>query len=325
MFLQRFALTIWRASTDAFSYIDDFGKRRAGSGLGYLYALRTTLAFFGLLPFAIGLAFLAPKAETFANEQLAIIQNWYPDELVLTVTGGVLSTNANEPYVLDLPAEWDANGDDMPAHAIVIDTSAAADDFASYDTAVLLTAKSIVAKDDNGLRVYGYAEFEHNFIIDEATVATNVALVRDNLAPKLPWIAWGLVLLLILVLPWIVGCLTWILSLLFLSWASGILWIASSIAGRGLRYGDIFRLGLFGITNSLLVGFALTMLSAGMAWPSYVLFFAWMGYVLSRFPARAKKTQAPPAPASAYVAKAAAPKKKPVVGAKKAASKNAKK
>lgn len=86
--LSRFVMTVWRAATDARSYIEDFGKRRTGSGVGYLYWLCVTLAFFGLLPFAIGLAVLAPNARTFADTQLTVLQDWYPDELVLTRSPG---------------------------------------------------------------------------------------------------------------------------------------------------------------------------------------------------------------------------------------------
>lgn len=307
MFIQRFALTIWRASTDALSYVTDFRARGTGSGMGYLYALATTLAFFGLLPFAIGIAVVAPRIETLANEQLAIAQRWYPDELVLTFTGGVLSTNANEPYVLDLPPEW-GSMDEGPAHAVVIDTSASIDDFDSYDTAVLLTRTSFVAQDDNGLRAYEYAEFEEDITVNEALVS-EITTALGDITPMLPWIAWGLVLLLVLILPWIIGGVLWAMNLFFLLWATLLLWVVSSIMGRGLRYGELYRLGLFGVTSSLLLNFALTMVSVGVSWPAYVLFFGWMGYVLSRFPARASASIAPPPPAA--IKKAPAPAKKP--------------
>jgi len=297
MFIQRFALTIWRASTDALSYVTDFGKRRTGSGIGYLYALSTTLAFFGLLPFAIGLAILAPSAETMANEQLAIVQRWYPDELVLTLSGGVLSTNANEPYLLDLPPEWEGIDEGGTAHIVVIDTSASIDDFDSYDTAVLLTRTSLVAMDDNGLRAYDYSDIDENFIVNEALILEGTTALA-GMTPWLPWIAGGIVVLLLLVLPWILGGVLWAMNLFFLLWATLLLWVVSSIMGRGMRYGELYRLGLFGITSSLLLNFALTMVSVGVSWPAYVLFFGWMGYVLSKFPTRASTTIAPPPPAA---------------------------
>lgn len=296
--LSRFASTIWRASTDAFSYVADFSRRTTGAGLGYFYALSVTLAFFGLLPFAIGLAVVAPSLETFARNQLAVAQRWYPDELVLTLSGGVLSTNVQEPYALDLPSEWGTMEEDGPAHVIVIDTSASVDDFAARDTAVLLTRTSAVVKDDNGVRTFDYAE------ADEGNLVVNEKLVFDAVTglsaytSMLPWIAWGLVLALLLVLPWIVGGFMWLGSLFFLLWATVITWIFSSIVGRGHRYGELYRLGLFGVTNSALLSFALTMTSLSLGWATYVLFFGWMAYVIVQFPRRASASVAPLPPAA---------------------------
>lgn len=307
--LTRFAMTIWRAGIDAQSYVHDFAKRSTGSGIGYLYMLITTLAFFMLLPFAIGLAFLAPHAETFANDQLRIVQDWYPDDLVITISGGLLSTNKDEPVVLDLPAEWDVGPrGDGPSHAVTIDTSASIDDFATADTFVLLTQKAFVAKDDKGLRVYPYGTDE-NVVIDEKFVE-EITVGLTEITPMLPWIAWLCVALLLLLLPWIVGGVLWAVNLLFLTWATLGVWLVSSVMGRGLRYGQLYRLGLFGLTSSLLLGFVYTMTGFNIPWSAYVLFFGWMIYVLSKFPkGRAIVRAAPPAPAASM--KKPAPKATP--------------
>jgi hypothetical protein len=315
MFLQRFAITIWHASTDALSYVTDFSRRTTGSALGHLYALSVTLAFFGLLPFAIGVAAVAPSIRTLANDQLGVIQRWYPDELVLTLTGGVLSTNVQEPYVLDLPTEWRTVDADGPAHAIVIDTSASIDDFAARDTAVLLTRTSAVVQDDNGIRTFDYAEADGaNLTVNEALV-TDVTIGLSAYTPMLPWIASGLALALLLVLPWIGGGFLWLGNLFFLLWATVITWIISAIAGRGHRYGELYRLSLYGITNSALLSFALAMTGLPLGWATYILFFTWMTYVITQFPRRASASVAPVPPAAA---KKHVPAKKPRAKAPKA-------
>jgi hypothetical protein len=330
MFLQRFALTIWRASTDAFSYIDDFGKRRAGSGLGYLYALRVTLALIGMLPVAIGMMMVAPSADSFADRHLTVARDWYPDDLELTLKDGVLSTNKPNPVVFDLPAEWH-EGAAPDKHAVVIDTSASIDDFASYDTFILVTAKAVAAQDDKEMKVWMFDQIDEDIGITKATVIAVTDAARGY-APSLPWLLTGCALALLVILPWLIGGMLWILSLLFLVWATVLLWIVSSLSGRKLRYGELYRLGLFGITSSLLASFALTMLSANMVWIPSVLFFGWMSYVITRFPVRTKnvRMEAPLPPAAAtvkptYVAKQAAPKKKPAAPAKKAPQKGTKK
>lgn len=312
--LTRFAMTIWRASTDALSYVEDFAKRRTGSGLGYLYWLSTTLAFFGLLPFAIGLAVVSPRLEGFVNEQLRIARDAYPDELVLTLSGGVLSTNVDEPYAIDLPPEWRVGDDgDEPLHAVTIDTSANIEDFDSSASYVLLTARYAVTRDDNGVRTFDYSELDGDVVVSEEEISA-VTTGLSGYAPALPWIGWGLVLALLLVLPWVAGGAAWLVHLAYLSWMTLVVWAIASIAGRRMRYGELFRLGLFGITSSLLLSFASTMTGIGLAGGPSLLFLGWMTYVVLQFPARAAVPPPPPPAATAKkpaARKAPAPKKAP--------------
>ncbi len=283
--LTRFALTIWRTSTDVRAYASDFAHRTTGSGLGYLFALTTTLAFFTLLPFAIGLAFIAPRADEFANEQLDVVQRWYPDDLVVTLTGGVLSTNADEPVILDLPPEWGELDEDGFIHAVVIDTNASIDDFAAYETAILLTQRSAVVRDDNGsLRVFAYSA-EENVVVSEAFVAENIALAKQ-ITPMLPMIAFVVVLALLLLAPFVIGGAMWLVQQLFLLWATLVVLLVSAIAGRGLSYGALYKLSLFGLTNSLLLDYALTMVGVNLHWIAWLLFFGWMTAVVLAFPKR---------------------------------------
>ncbi len=313
--LSRFALTIWRASTDRLAYVDDFAKRRTGSGLGYLYWLCLTISFFALLPIAIGLAFITPRAEKFANDQLTILQNWYPDDLVVTISGGVLSTNRKERVVLDLPQEWQMaeqwtsdmdDENEWPTHAISIDTAASVDDFESFDTFILLTKTSMVAKDDNGLRIYRFAEIDDNMVVNEAHLADIVGDLRE-VTPALPWIGWIGVFSFILVIPWILGGIVWALNLLFLLWGTLIIQLFASIVGRHLPYKTLYRLGLFGLTSSILASFAIEMTSLPLAWVPWALFCVWMGAIVTVFPRSAPKPRSVPLPPAATMKKA--PKK----------------
>ena len=314
--LTRFAMTVWRSMIDAPSYVSDFVRRRTGSALGYLYFLNVTVAFFMLLPFAIGMAVLSPRAETFANAQLEVLRAWYPDDLVVTVSGGVLSTNKNEPVVLDLPAEWDVGGDEGERmHAIVIDPAGSIDDFGSYGTFVLLTDTAGVVRDDDGsLRVFEFTDIEEPLVIDRKLVDEGTAAL-EGFTPSLPWIAGTLALSCLLVLPWIVGFFLWVGTLFFLLWAALLLMAVSAVMGCGLTYGELYRVGAYGATSSILLGFAFAMTGVDLPWATYVLFFGWMVFVLSRFPKRSPAvTQAPLPPAATMKPRPApkpAPKKAP--------------
>ena len=297
--LTRFAMTVWRSMIDDPAYVSDFVRRRTGTALGYLYWLNVTVAFFMLLPLAIGLAALAPQAETFAKAQLGVVRAWYPDDLVVTISGGVLSTNRDGPVVLDVPAEWENGAARERKHAIVIDPEGSLDDFASYGTFVLLTDTAGAARDDDGtLRVFEFSEIEEPVVLDYKLVDEGTAALA-RMAPSLPWIAGGLALLALLVLPWILGFVLWVGTLFFLLWATCLLLLVSGVMGTGLSYGQLYRLGAYGATSSILLGFAYTMLGVELPWTTYVLFFGWMVFVLSKFPKRAPAATVAPLPPAA--------------------------
>lgn len=296
-------MTIWRAMIDAPSYVSEFAAKRTSTAIGYLYFVNTLLAFFMLLPFAIGMAVLAPSARTIANEQLRIAKDWYPDDLMLTISGGVLTTNSDGPVILDLPSEWSAMNEDTSMHAVVIDTNASVDDFASLGTYVLMTRSSLVIQDEQGMRIYPFSDMESDtpIIINEELVTELTDALRSY-TPMLPWLLALLVALFLALLPWLVGFFLWTGNLFFLLWASLLLLIVSAAMGKGLRYGQLYRLGAYGVTNSLLLGFALTMTSLAIPWGTYVLFFAWMIFVLSRFPQGSTIVHAAPLPPAATTA-----------------------
>ncbi len=317
----RFAMTVWRAVTDASSYVSDFAARRGGSAVGYLYFLCVTLAFFGLLPFAVGLAVFAPRSHSLADEQLDVIDRWYPDDLVVTVSGGVLTTNQRGPVILDLPPEWENNDHPEWKHFAVIDTEGTVDGFDEAETFLLFTSTSAVARDDDGtLRVFQFAEMddEDPVTLDNALVTEAIGYAR-GVTPSLPWIGALLVLLFLLVLPWVIGGFAWLGELLFLTWATLVVRLCSAAMGRGLRYGALYKLGAFGVTGSMLLAFVGSMTGLELPLVPTLLFFAWMVFVLSKFPhSKATRTIAPPPPASAVAQRKPAAKKTP---AKKPATK----
>lgn len=308
-----FFMTIWRAMIDASSYVTEFAAKRTSSGILYLYFLCTTLAFFTLLPLAIGLAVVSPSARTFAEDQLTVVQNWYPDELVLTISGGVLTTNQPNPVILDIPAEWDGGTRNMgePAHAVVIDTDASIDDFGSYGTYVLMTRTALVAQSDREIRVYPFSDMDSTepMVIDEDLVTEMTTALR-GFTPMLPWILVLCAFLLVTILPWVGGFFSWLGTMFFLLWASFLLLIVSGAMGRGLRYGQLYRLGCYGVTSSMILSFAFGMLGLGGMWLlTYAVFFAWMIFVLSRFPQGSATVMRAPAPPAATMKRPPAPRK----------------
>lgn len=307
--LTRFAMTVWTSMIDARAYSSDFLRRRTGSALGYLYWLCVVLAFFGLLPLAIGMAMFAPSSRTLADTHLGVLRNWYPDDLEISISNGTLSTNKPEPVIFDLPQEWNSLRDEnMPSHVLIIDTKASIDDFASMDTVVLLTAKNIIVRGENKTEIHDFGNAKEDMAIDKHFV-DGIVDTLVTYTPSLPWILGGIVALSLLVLPWIVGGMLWLGTLFFLLWATLIMWACSALMGRGLRYGELYRLGVFGVTSSMLVSFIERMIGMSAPMLSSIVFFAWMIVVLSKFPKKAATRAAVPLPPAAMATKKPAPKK----------------
>lgn len=319
----RFARTVWRAITDRDAYVDDFAKRRIGSGLAYLYFLAVATMFVGLLPVAAVWMSAAPGTRDAAANFALLVDAEYPDDLVLTLSGGVLGTNRDEPIVFDFSDRW-PNGEG-PAPVIVIDTSAAVEDIETYGALALLTDESIVVRDDDQLRVFLYREWEEDHVIDKESVDDFVETL-SSFAPYLPWIVGAGILVLLLALPWILGGVYWLAELLFLLVATFILWLASFATGRSFTYGKLYTLGLFGVTGPFLLGLFDGFLGLGELRLPIIVFFVWMSAVMMRFP-RSLPLMPPPPPAFAKASAdrpgSAIPTKKAAASKKKAPPKKA--
>lgn len=304
---KRFFTTIWTALTDTHAYVDIFARKRIGNGMGYLYWLCVTVTFLAVLPLAIGLIYVTPKSEAFINTHLTVAQNLYPDDLVITLSGGILSTNQDEPVLITLPAEWQSGTEEF-THLVVIDTDATVDDYDAYDTGILLTETAAVARDEKSIRIFTYSELSAEMeegqklepiIINEELVGQAVTGMRA-FATYVPWILSALVLILLLAAPFIGGGILWIANVIFLAWATIILWIISALMGRHHRYGELYTLGLFGVTGPLILNNVDDYIGGvNLSYLPWLYFLVWMIVIISQFTRRAPIIVAPPASAKA--------------------------
>ena len=76
---------------------------------------------------------------------------------------------------------------------------------------------------------------------------------------------------------------------LYLLLGALILWIIDmAFLKKNFRYGELYRLSLYGITIPALIAFVLNQAGMHVPFVFTAAFIAWMTYVLSAFPARAK-------------------------------------
>lgn len=297
--IQRFFQNIYLSATKPQSYPPRL-TQTFSSGLGYLYWLLVCVTLISAVGFAIILWSARPAIQTFvdhAQEELAV---FYPDELVLTLSGAELSTNVETPYTLD-PAFWTSDAfqkemndeeHNVPAHFVVIDPDATVDSYPSYDTAVLLTRTAAVMKDDkNGVRVQFYSDLE---LTEPITITKEkymeLVIAVQPFVEKVPAIVDGFMITLLILWPFVGAFFYGIGLLIYLLIFTLVVMLLAMPMKRRLRYGQLYQLGLYGITLSVLYSLISSWIPPLAAVPFVftVIFLVWMGMVIKTFPVAPK-------------------------------------
>lgn len=180
---------------------------------------------------------------TFENLPQKVLQ-LYPDDLVIKVQDGKVSTNVQEPYIITADQFENAfkedvlgiNEKDDIKNVLVIDTKADADDIEKYKTAVLLTETSIVTVDNqSGYRIYPLADAE-NFTLNEKMVSTMLMAIK----PYLKWIAPFIVIAVFLALFVFAPAFT----MLYIFFLALVLFILSKVMNVQISYWKNYQIGL---------------------------------------------------------------------------------
>jgi hypothetical protein len=169
------------------NFTTNFIERPLRSAIWYHYRLALVVA--ALFTLAMGI-YLLPGAFQFSLTNF--VADYYPNNLVVTIDNGAVSTNVTEPY--GLPQDGTAAGtlsvedvskNDMgtPTHILVIDTNAAEPLSAMerYDTAALLTKDQILIRDDGEIRVFKLTDvtltISEEEVISWAEIVSPIAIV----------------------------------------------------------------------------------------------------------------------------------------------------
>jgi len=251
-----------------------------------------------------------PQIQEFARNAEQELAGMYPSELVLTLSGGELSTNVDTPYTID-PSFWsseklregfESGETEMPTHFVVIDLEATAESYATQDTLFLLTRTAAVMRDNDGIRLMPYSDLETDepLVLDKATYMELVTAVQP-FVQMIPSIVDGLMLFLIVLGPFVGAFFYWLWLLAYLLVFTLAVLVISGIMKRRLSYGQLYHLGLYGITLSVLYSLVSSWIPQLNAVPFIftLVFLVWMWNILRIFPVAPK-----PAPKKTVIMKA---------------------
>lgn len=240
--IQTFTRTFWLSFTQP-SYYRDILRAKPSFSLKFFFAYHLLFALVGTLVLFFSL--LQPLNSIVLQLPQTLLQA-YPQELEITVSQGVLSTNVSEPYSIPL-SRFDhlfSQLDDrilgattqIPENFLVIDTQADIADFWDYSTFVLLTQNQAAILDEDGsFRVTDFSDV-NNFTLNQANLASWLELAQPYLAKFLP----------------LATLFVFLATLFFLPLASGfyllffglLLWLFSRLLKPPLTYRQSIKLGI---------------------------------------------------------------------------------
>lgn len=196
----------------------------------------------------------------FMNEAAGI----YPQELVVRIQKGQVSTNVKEPYFVSVPK---SGGSATVESILVIDTKTpfSTSQFNQYKAVVWLTKDSIFYKSNNSSEVKAYDLSKvDNFTIDKTFVNSLVAKIT-------PWTKFiGPVLGLLV---FIGVYLSYDFRLLYLLFFAFVLWLLSKAFKKELSYGKSYVMGMYAISLGLIVETVLGLVSGWTHFSGFLFMF----------------------------------------------------
>jgi hypothetical protein len=215
----------------------------------FTFSLKSFLTVWFILA-TINAAIWIPKVyrvtKSLTTTLLEQLPTLYPQEMVIAVKDGTLSSNVKEPYyypidnfiefVSQLEESVKGLTTEDPTYLVVIDTRASLDDFDLYHTYALVTDRNLIYYNDNGnLEVVSFKDFE-DLTIDYQTIQSLIGQVTP-FSRQLPTIVSG-----IAVIGLYAGTL-W-LDLVYLILLTVITWVVAKILRSRLVYSQSYQINL---------------------------------------------------------------------------------
>lgn len=264
-----------------FTYYKDIAKASYWFSFKYLLFLLVCLSLVRSVQLGAAYSLFRKNIPSYIATGYKELVQFYPKELELRISNGKLYTNVQEPYTIEFPKVF---GDVDGTHLIVIDTKGIADDYPKYKTIVLATRQALVFPDKQQssqatTKMYYFSELKRSVYMDHALYAKAVESLKPFLA-KLPKLADAVVIVSLALLPFL-GGLLWTLSTLFgLMFLTLLVWLIEKIVKTSYGYTTLFRLGMHGVTWSILFTFLLDITNQKVDYLYNLIFIAWMTFVL---------------------------------------------
>ncbi len=244
------------------------------------------------------------------QEQKTIIQNLYPDDLVLTFDDGKLTTNQSGPVVIPFPEEWlyvsdctdpaqdcAVKGDKWPTNLLVIDqeTEVSRKAVERNDTLILANETEIGFSDTNKgkTEIIAFAKMHIDKKIEVTNSNFDYWVIERGSS-----IVERAILFLMSVLPLLMYLGLWIGYIVYSLFGALVVWLAAHIRDHKLHYGQAYASTLYLLPAS----FVVSLLMSAIAFHIPLLFtIVLFGMALLNFERQPKQTNAVPTPSNSTI------------------------
>jgi len=255
------------------SFYESVKNMRAGGAWKYFAKISLIQAL--LLTIIVSIFITPLLVSLFSEESKTKISNYFPEELVLNINKGQVTTNVEEPYVIPYSkienADLEMKNDKRKLRSenfITIDTQTpfSLDYFESVRSDVLLTKDQMIVKKSNG-----------QITIQPLNTFPDVSLSRAKI---FEWISnaepfFKFVIPVTVVFYFVAILIGSVISnLIFLVIASFIVWIILKIQKRTLTFEQIYKQALYAITTLVMLEVLLT--AVGITIPVLISFVIFM-------------------------------------------------
>lgn len=274
-------ITNYKRSLRDFTYYKELLQKPFFFSLRFLYLVTFIVLLINTFLFAISAAFLLPSLPKKIEILQARLQTLYPEDLIISIDDGIISTNKKEPVYLDIPEIRTF----IPyTHFVTIDTSASSTDYIDRDTVLLVTGDGVVYPDVNDSTLPYRVEDAHSFgntRVDYA--AYQSALDRVNrVLIMLPEIAPWLLIAAVIFIPIFGSIIVTAWRLLILLILTGILYPISMIFGNKFTYSELYKMGMHGLVAPITLTLILNMMGVSIPLAFASCYLLWMVIVLAR-------------------------------------------
>lgn len=248
--------------------------------LKYLFALLFFIALIRGIVFSIAFIPTVPKIPGYIEESKQIIKNLYPLGLTVTINDGSLRTNVDEPYYIPFPARF--NIKDMSL--VAIDTKASVDSFKKYKTAFLVTKNALAYPDSDtkgSYKVYPFSDLKGYLIINRAAYERVINIIIPYFK-YYPLAIAAIFVFLLFAVPIFGSIFALSGVLLYLLVLTLVTYLISKFMKLGLTYSQVFRLGIHGLTFSLLFSILKSLIGVTIPYTYTAPFILWMIIVFNQ-------------------------------------------